>query len=818
MRRAAFLGLLTASLALAGRAEAQPAAASKAAIAAAGGLDAVEASVDPVGRSLHFATGKTQGDVAVDLEDADGAKATVSPVAIGDGRRVLHVKVPSKARPDVAWEALVAGREQAVLWSGATGLAHGEEGERAGEALEVPEGGASATSATGYVLVGEVREDLRICGQDLTLLSPRALDPKTLAFRGASMQRLPADERQDAERVVASLHGGPAEAPLAKLLLATGASTAIGAPSALTDGDPTTAWSEGRPGDGHGEFVTMRAPSDVPIARLAITVAPAGGVLPAHGAAPRTFFLVTDTRTIAVTMPEDAWMHPGNAYDVALVDPLKASCVSLVLDKAYARGADPHPEVAIAELTAYSQLDHPGATLDEVAKALSGGGARADAAKGVLERAGDAGLAAASAVFASLDAQGRALAIDAAISAGTCEASAPILLAATADRDPEVARKGREKLERCGKRASAALVAAVRGPDMAARATAAPLLAEVAPSEAVDPLADALAQGDAATRATVRAALAKAVRSASPAKLDALLQDARRSADARLELLRALQDRLPDVTASADAAIDALASGAGEMRTRYLLVGPLASLARAGDAASSARLAKAVTGDPDDAVRAHAAESAGGIGTLAAVLAAIDDRAPRVREAALRTIAAVEGTKPAPPVDAIAGRLASDEWTFVRAAAAAALASFAPDARVDAALAQALGDRAPTVRAQAIAALAAHGARGAAKAIRDRLDDAHEELEARVAAARALAALCDRASVDSLTKLAINGALPMAKEDEMTLGLEAIKALGELRPADLAKRLGPLSASDVSAEMKAAVARAMADPDGGRCQ
>jgi HEAT repeat protein len=253
------------------------------------------------------------------------------------------------------------------------------------------------------------------------------------------------------------------------------------------------------------------------------------------------------------------------------------------------------------------------------------------------------------------------------------------------------------------------------------------------------------------------------------------------------------------------------------------MVGPVASLARAGDAASSARLAKTVTGDPDDAVRAHAAESAGGIGgapsmVLAAVLAAIDDRAPRVREAALITIAAIAGAKPAPPVDAIAARLASDEWTFVRAAAAAALASFAPDARVDAALAQALGDRAPTVRAQAIAALAAHGARGAAKAIRERLDDPHEELEARIAAARALATLCDQASVDSLTKLAINGALPMAKEDEITLGLEAIKALGEMRPADLAKRLAPLSASDVSAEMKAAVARAMADAGAGRCR
>jgi hypothetical protein len=340
------------------------------AIPAGGGLEALKVSVDAAGKTVRFAAGKTQGEVAVDLgADADGAKASVTAVAIGDGKRLAHVKVPSKGRADVAWEALVAGREPAVLWSGLTGLAQGEEGERAGEALEVPVDGR------GYVLVGEVREDLRICGQEETLLSPRALDPKTLTFRGASMQRLSADERSDAERVVASLHGGPAEAPLAKLLLATGASTAIGAPSAMTDGDPQTAWSEGRPGDGHGEFVTMRAPADVPIARLAITVAPpvAANGTSARGAAPKTFFLVTSERTIEVTMPEDAWMHPGNAYDVALVDPLETSCVSLVLGDAYAHGAGAGRaalEVTVAEVTGYSQLDHPGATLAEVAKAL----------------------------------------------------------------------------------------------------------------------------------------------------------------------------------------------------------------------------------------------------------------------------------------------------------------------------------------------------------------------------------------------------------------------------------------------------------------
>ena len=375
--------------------------------------------------------------------------------------------------------------------------------------------------------------------------------------------------------------------PLARLLVATGASTAIGAPAALTDGEPSTTWSEARATDGHGEFVVMRVPADVPIARLAITIAPP--MPSAHGAAPRTFFLVTENRTIAVTLPEDAWMHPGAAYEVPLVDPLRASCLSLVLDKAYAHPGETHPDVTVAELTAYSAFDAPGATLEQVAKALGGGGARSETAKAVLERAGEAGLAAAAAAYGSLDAPGRALAIDAAIAAGTCEASAPLLLAAMGDKDREVSRKGREKIERCGKRAVPALLAALRGSDDGLRASAAKLVAAVSPSEALEPLVAALSQGGtAATRGALRSGIAKAAHAASVEKLGALVSAAR-SPDAEIDLLRALEDELPSIAAAGNAAIGALEARSPSMRTRYLLVEPLAALARAGDGASRRR-------------------------------------------------------------------------------------------------------------------------------------------------------------------------------------------------------------------------------------
>jgi hypothetical protein len=63
----------------------------------------------------------------------------------------------------------------------------------------------------------------------------------------------------------------------------------------------------------------------------------------------------------------------------------------------------------------------------------------------------------------------------------------------------------------------------------------------------------------------------------------------------------------------------------------------------------------------------------------------------------------------------------------------------------------------------------------------------------RASAAQALAALCDQGSLQALTEAAsrLLGERPSA--DEMLVGTAAVTALGQLRPADLARRLEPLS-------------------------
>ncbi|MDB4997211.1 MAG: repeat protein [Myxococcaceae bacterium] len=791
------------------------------ATAPAGGGSAVAARVDLAASLLRYracpalpcvATGGAELAIALDRASLPDAKdVSVVPIAIGDGKTVLHVRVPAKGKR-IAWEAIVAATPAApgasVLWSGVTGLARGEEGERSGEAIQIVQRDAS----TSTVLVGNVREDLRICGQETTLLAPRGLDPATLGFRGASMQRLSREQRADALRVVAGIHGGPADPPLARLLVPAGASTELptGRAAAIADGDPTTAWSEARPGAGGGELVVLRAPAEVPIARLAITIAPAPPTaLRAEGAAPKTLFLVTDAKTFAITMPEDAWQHPGFAYDVPLPEPVRASCMTLVLDEAYGR-ALAKPEVTVAELTAYSEYDAPGASMAAVVAALSGGGARADGASAVLKRAGKPGLDAVLAGYEKLDAAGRARAADVAASAPSCEESGALLVRAMADPDREVSRKGRGKLERCGRSASGAMIDALHGPDMKVRALVAPLLATVAPSVALDPLADVMGQGPPATREQVRSAFARAARSADATKIAALLRDTKRDPSARLELLRASSERLSELAPEALATVGELLVPDAPMRTRYLVVLPLAELAHTGNLEATTRYAALITKDPDPAVRAHAAEASTRIaGARGDVLTALSDRDPRVRESALR---AVTEERMSAAAVTVASLLESDPWTFVRTSAAGALGAMGAAPDIDRALAKALGDHSERVRVAVVDGLGAHRAATYAPPLRAIVADVKVHHDVRVSAAHALGQMCDPAALDALTELGAKTASPVATEDELAVGLAAIDALGKIHPPDLARRLARERSKEARPHVRRAAEVAMTAP------
>jgi hypothetical protein len=731
------------------------------------------------------------------------------PVAIGEGRRVLHVRI-AESGSSRAFEAVLAAGQREPLFAGLTGFVGGEIGERSGKVVQV----LPRDMATSFVLVGDVRENVHICGQVGTPLDPRVLDPKTLAFRGATVQRLTAEQRAAARPVLASALRTPAPPPMARLLVPIGTSVPGQTAAPLVDGSDATSWSEARPGDGHGEFALLRAAHEVPIARLAFTLLPAKPG--PNAAAPKTLYVVGEQTVYRVTFPEDAAAHPGEAYEIRFPEPLRASCLAIVLDEAYAHGA--HPEVTVAGITAYSEFDGPDAGWDALTAALAGGGARAAAAAGVLKRGGDEALQAALERYDALDPSGRALVVDVAAGTTSCDASANVLVRAFGDRDVEVARKARIKLERCGKSASPAMAEALRRGDDGTRAKVAPLFAAVAPKDAIEPLASALARGDAKTRREIRQALGSAARHAEPAQIDALLSAAPSAApgaeashDATVEVLRALSPVLASHKPAARAALERALDGTPDLRTRYLLLGPVATLAREGDADARTRLEASLASDPAPMVRTHAAALAEGVPNMAAALArAMDDDSPRVREAALRSGRRMASAlvKPAK------GRLEGDPFPFVRTAAATLLAASpagSAGAEVDAALAQAVSDRSSRVREAAIAALAARRAGTAAPSIAKRLDDRDEEPSVRVAAARALGVLCAGASLELLSTLAQRAVAPV-DEAERAVAMAAIAALGDLHPPDLKQRLAPVLGEGPHREARAVAQRALASP------
>lgn len=739
------------------------------------------------------------------------ARAEIATLTLGGGRTIASVSIPGEA--GAAYRVLLAAplagqsAEPVLLWSGWTRQVRGEHGEERSTEIvyePLPQGG-------GRVLVGERRADVTLCGRP-TLVGAREVDPATLTLaRAGSVQNLSSAERASAAKITASRAPHAAARSEGRLLRATAASSAVGKRLAeITDGDAATAWSENKPGDGRGEFVTMASADEVPIRALDLIVRPTEDV--PEGAAPKRFYLATPTLVFAVTMPDDAFRQAAGArYTIPLPAEVRTSCLALVLDEAYATKAT--ARVTIAEVEARTPFD--GLSPEALSALLAEGGDRAKAAAALLARAGEAGTKATMATYEKLDEAGRQLAAGV-IDAAPCKAQAPFFAArfaalsgdplkraapAPGEADPEL-NHARDRLRRCGRSAAEALGKVVAEGAPRARLAAADELAALAPDVAVPAILDAMAPADDAARRDLRAALARAAK--SNRALEALAEEvteaklAKRGELLAVDFFRAAAPSLGKVDGAA-AAFAALAAKSSSFRARYLLQAPAAELARGGDPRAQAYLRDALLKDPDAHVRARAAEVAAGVSVLAGDLtAATGDPDPRVREAAVNALAAAPLPATAP---ALATRLAGDDWTFVRAAAARALGALPAEASVDRALAAALGDRASEVRGRALDGLAAHGARAHLDAIRGRQDDGDEDADVRARAILALGVLCDARSVDAWTKLALAARQPMDDRDRR-LGTAAIAALGDTHPADLAARLAPLLARDAPGPLR----------------
>ena len=155
--------------------------------------------------------------------------------------------------------------------------------------------------------------------------------------------------------------------------------------------------------------------------------------------------------------------------------------------------------------------------------------------------------------------------------------------------------------------------------------------------------------------------------------------------------------------------------------------------------------------------------------------------------------------------------MTQDAWPLVQIAALEGLALQGPNAASEAVVLDALGSQSRSVRRAAVVAMGKQGNLASGPTLLELMENPEEDAELRAAAASALGHLCDPRALDSLTKLAHRLTTPGTSEALLRVAGEAVVALGQLHPPDLAGRLAPLLADRVHPGVPTAARRALAD-------
>ncbi len=729
-----------------------------------------------------------------------GKPARTELVSIGEGRRAVVVSVDDDARSFRAVVAAPLGAGAPLLvFSGLVGAITGEDGLRTGPMVQVSE---AEQDGVKRILVGEQHESISLCGRP-TILAPKLLNPKDLKLHAAKVQRLSVAERNGARSVKAlRLADDEPSRATPGVLGALAASSAVGAPQALTDDDPETTWSENLGGTGRGEFVVMRAPPELTLAGLELVVRPRLGVVE-QAASPERFFIAGPREVVEVTLPEDGWKHPGARYFVPLSPGLRGDCLAVVLDTAFEQGSS--ARVTLAELSVVSEFS--AGELPALVAALAGGGQRAEAAKTLLSAGGPVAHQAVAKAFAGLDEGGRRVALQV-IDRADCAVSAPVYVAALTHKSEAQARHAQSRLRRCGPAGGQALAKALSAADQQRLPLLVSELSLTDPARAVGAFLPLMQEKTPTRRRLLRSALAQSARTPqAESAVRVALADPNTSEVALVDLLRALGELSPRFQPEAGAALARLQRSALSFRSRYLLLGPSQALSRVSPEAN-AFFRRSLNLEPDPHVRASA------LGLVrepalfqAELLRALGDGEVRVREASARALASPKAGFAAPK---LLERLEQDRWPLVRAAAADALALHPASEALDRPLVAALSDESQLVRTRSLRALGQHRAPGVAGRVRERLADADEWPEVRAEAARTLGALCDAESADVLAAFAKKLADPMASPEAQLIGTAAVQALGQLARPDLKEALASLTGKGAPPHVRRSVAAALA--------
>lgn len=701
---------------------------------------------------------------------------TAETVQLKGGTSVGVVRLSAADQRAAALVTLAANGKPTAVWVGRLDFT-GDPGERRADVIELGD-----RDADGHpdIVVGHYDERVAVCGEQHTLLAPRAMDPKTLTLRPVLLNRIPHRPATLQLEAAATTELALEPPPTLQALRPAGASSATVEHdvTALTDGDLGTYWEEGRGLGGRFEFATLSwaAPSR-PIVALAIVLAPEGTRDPGQPQPARVHtlsLLGPKQEHWAVKLPAPA--EPGVRYWVTLPEPLTWRCLTLAVDEL---SADPKPtpqtHAALAEVEAYTRLDQAADGLSQLVSELSAPGARGDEATSLLQlvRADVAGALVDA--WPQLSAMGkrRALRLLFQSASQPDPRSQSVLRAALRSPDPEISAQA-FKIATGKLTFGPALVDELARAATAQGDRAAQSIGSSKRSDALAVLLAILAEPGASERPALREAIATAYQTATAGESEALQtwtgsEGSQKPRAARAALALALS-QVPEARQVAAQLVLELIADVESFPDQWRLVQAarnLPSEPRAdGYLEGLAQRAEAWM------LRSAALEALAERGAPAAeptARRALEDEYPRVRASAVAVLSKSPGA-----FDLLSRKARADKWFLVRRSALDQLRD-SPGARRW--FLEALSDPIAVVRASALRALTRVRAVDAWPKVEPALQNAEEYPEVITEAIAFSRTLCVRESIPSLQMVATRGLKPDAWTEDQTLAFEALEAL-----------------------------------------
>ncbi|MCB9633683.1 MAG: HEAT repeat domain-containing protein [Sandaracinus sp.] len=735
-----------------------------------------------LGASLTKAQAPTAVPLSPPVPMRFEADENVGALILGRGRNERRVELPLRA-PELAARAVrLAGRSVGVVelregpkhfavlvdargarvdvrWTGRLDP-HGDPGERRRDVLRVED---LTGDGVDDLVVGTVEEARSVCGVE-TVLEPRAIDPRSGELRPVMLRRLEAIAE---ESELAATNERPAalgdDLPLVRALVPRATTSTAGIadsvappPVALVDGDASTAWLEGHPGNGRWEAAIFRwAASGLDARHVALVPA----APPA--ASPSAVWLVHDGGRVRVRAPAQ-----GGTWWVTLPAPISTRCLAVVLDAPNGEPASAHS--GFAELRVFTEVE-TGGGLGALFARLAEGGREGDEAARVLALVGERALAEVATRWPDMPSAERRALIPLLERFAVREEAAALLRSAARAEDETLRTNALAACERAGEAGHRVLVGLISDP--AVGDEAAVRAARVAPTLTLPAALEALSDAGGPQRPELRTALGTAAARAEGGASVVerwLLAEPPIGARASASLALASHEENRAVAAAAFRA----ATGADAFEDRWRLAKAAAFLPRETTETWIATL----LGAEEWMLRREALLVVSGWAAdesaRTLVRGHLEDPYPRVRAAAAGALARLDATSH--DVELLAAVARRDKWPLVRVAGIESLTAFEralPILRVG------VDDPARRVRAASIDALRVRADDSAWARIDARMNDDGEWPEVIAAGIRFARERCLEAAVPTLRGAVERGSRPDAWAPDVDLAVAAIDAL-----------------------------------------